>query len=303
MNARRWRGRSHGGGLGHALVHAFARYGGLRLCYALLIPPTCWFFVRDAAARRATVRFWRRVRPDLGRWGHLVMTWRHFFSFARNLADRFLVGVDPGCLSWENRGQQRMEAAMRHPQGCILLSAHLGNWELAGRWLTRHEHGTVNIVMLLDEDPEVREQLTSAMGDHPFGIIDLRDPFGASLEIAAALHRGETCCMLGDRTAGSDRNAVAVPFLGEPARFPTGPFIAAAVTGALIVPIFSVKSGIDTYFIEADEPFTLSFSSRATRQAELTAAVARWAKLLERVVRRHPLQWQNFYDFWKNSEP
>ncbi|MBA2482521.1 MAG: lysophospholipid acyltransferase family protein [Planctomycetes bacterium] len=298
MTARRWRGRSHGGGVGHALVHAFARYGGLWLCYGMLIPPTTWYFIRDTRARRTTMSYWRRVRPSLGRWGAAVMTWRHFFSFARNLADRFLVGVDPDSLRFENRGQRRMEAAMRHPQGCIVLSAHLGNWELAGRWLTRHRHGVINIVMLQDEDPRVREQMTKAMGAHPFGIIDLRDPFGASLQIAAALRRGETCCMLGDRTAGSDVNAISVPFFGRPARFPTGPFVAAAATGALIVPVFSVKSGLRTYFIAADEPWTLSFSSRARRREELTAVVARWAERLERVVRRHPLQWQNFYDFW-----
>lgn len=295
---RSWSGKSHGGGLGHALVHAFARYGGLRACYALLIPPTIWFFLADAQARRNAVRYWQRVRPSLGRWGALVMAWRHFYSFARNLADRFLAAAAPGSLRFHNRGGERMDAAMRHPQGCILLSAHFGNWELAGRWLTTHPGVRINIVMLLDEAPEVQRELDRAMGEHPFGIIDLRDPFSASLEIAAALRRGETCCMLGDRTAGASSNAIAVPFFGSPARFPTGPFIAAAATGALIVPTFSYKERLDTYCLVADEPWTVRFSSRAARGRELEAAVARWAERLERMVRRHPLQWQNFFDFW-----
>jgi predicted LPLAT superfamily acyltransferase len=298
LNHRVWRGRSHGGGLGHALVHAFARYGGLRLCYLLLIPPTTWFFLTDTKARLATMRYWRRVRPRLGRWGTAFMTWRHFYSFARNLADRFLISAAPGSIAFTNRGGERMDAAMRHPNGCILLSAHVGNWELAGRWITTHPGARVNIVMLLDEDPRVQDELKRAMGDHPFAIIDLRDPFTASLAIAAALRRGETCCMLGDRTAGAAGNSLAAPFLGDLARFPTGPFIAAAATGALIVPTFSFKDGLDRYVLFADPPWTVSFTSRATRQRELGQAVARWAERLERVVRRHPLQWQNFYDFW-----
>jgi predicted LPLAT superfamily acyltransferase len=43
----------------------------------------------------------------------------------------------------------------------------------------------------------------------------------------------------------------------------------------------------------------LHFTSRRTRTRELEAAVANWARLLEAVVRRYPLQWHNFYDFWQ----
>ena len=110
---RSWSGKSHGGGLGHALVHAFARYGGLRACYALLVPPATWFFVADATARRNAVRYWRRVRPSLGRWGAHVMAWRHFYSFARNLADRFLASAAPGSLRFHNRGGSRMSSCDR----------------------------------------------------------------------------------------------------------------------------------------------------------------------------------------------
>ena len=40
-DARGWHGRSEGGDLGHRLVQAFARYGGVAVCYLLIIPPTC----------------------------------------------------------------------------------------------------------------------------------------------------------------------------------------------------------------------------------------------------------------------
>lgn len=297
--SRAWNGRSRGGGAGHALVHAFARVGGLRFCYVMVLPPALWFFASDHAARRTMMAYWGRMRPSLGRWGRAFMALRHFHAFARTLADRFLVGASPGSIDFINLGARELKRGMRHPQGCILLSAHVGAWELAGRWLTIYPGARINIVMLKAEDPRVQAQLDRAMGDHPFAIIDLRDPFAASLEIAAALRRGETVCMLGDRSAGDGRNTLAVPFLGAPARFPTGPFLAAAATGAVIVPSFTVKRGLDTYVCIADEPWTVRFSSRAARAEELRVAVARWAERLEQVVRRHPLQWQNFYDFWR----
>jgi predicted LPLAT superfamily acyltransferase len=293
-----WSGRSRGGGFGHALVHLFARVLGQRGCYAMLIPPTTAYFLRERDARRVIMDYWRRLRPGLSRDRAAWMAWRHFYAFACILADRFLLAARRDSVRFRNPGAARLDAGIRHPQGCILLSAHVGAWELAGRWLTVHPGARINIVMLKAEDPRVQAELERALGAHPFGIIDLRDPFAASLEIAAALRRGETCCMLGDRTAGSGRNVVSVPFLGERASFPTGPFIAAATTGAVIVPTFALKEGPGSYVLDADEPWTVTFTSRATRGAELEAAVARWAKRLEQVVRTHPLQWQNFYDFW-----
>lgn len=296
-----WSGRSRGGGAGHALVHAFARLGGPVFCYAMVLPPALWFFATDARARRISMAWWGRVRPSLGRWGRTFMAAWHFHAFARTLADRFLAGAAPTSIRFINRGARELKRGMRHPQGCILLSAHVGAWELAGRWLTIYPGARIHIVMLKAEDPAVQEQVDRAMGDHPFTIIDLRDPFAASLAIAAALRAGDTVCMLGDRSAGDDRNSIAVPFLGAPARFPTGPFLAAAATGAVIVPTFTMKVGLTTYVCEADEPWTVRFSSRAARARELRDAVARWAERLERVVRQHPLQWQNFFDFWQDA--
>jgi predicted LPLAT superfamily acyltransferase len=180
-----------------------------------------------------------------------------------------------------------------------MLSAHLGNWELSGRFLDRYQLGRTHLVMLQAEDPAVAEQVRAALDAKGLGVIDLKDPFAASLEIAAALRRGETCCMLGDRTVGSDDGTVTVPFCGGRARFPVGPFIAAAVTGAVVVPTFCLKVGWTSYATFAPTIWPLVLGSRRERQQHLGAAVARWARLLEAVVRRYPLQWHNFYDFWE----
>ncbi|HYE05266.1 MAG TPA: lysophospholipid acyltransferase family protein [Planctomycetota bacterium] len=293
---RAWSGRSAGGGFGHRLVAAFARFGGLHVCYALLIPPATWYFLRLHERRRETARYWRRMRPSLGRGGALVMTWAHFWSFARILADRFLVAYAPGALRSRSLGFATMRAARETGHGCVMVSAHLGNWELSGRLLASYGLGAFTLIMVQDEDPAVAAQVRAALGER--AVIDLADPFAASLAIAAALSRGETCCMLADRTAGAATRTVAVPFLGGRARFPTGPFVAAAVSGAPILPVFCIKTGWRSYATFALPAWTPRFTSRAARAGEIEAAVARWARHLERMTRRWPMQWHNFYDFW-----
>lgn len=292
---RQWRGQSHGGGLGTALVRAVARRGGRDLCYIFLLFPAMWFTVTDHKARRAVVDYWRRQRPDQPRWRAEQRVLFHFWRFACGLADRLLMTV-PGAVTWTTTGLDRMVEAMNHPRGCIILSAHVGSFELSARWLAglgpirpgQSELPRFNLVMLDAEDPRVRAELAKTMGKRPYGVIDLADPTAAALAIASALNRGETCCMLGDRNAGGTAGTLAVPFLGGIARFPTGPFIAAAATGALVVPSFCCRSGWATWHCEADEPWVIDLGPRRQRKELLQQFVARWAARVESQVRRHP---------------
>lgn len=300
---RPWRGRSRGGGLGTALVAWMARLGGRDLCYGFILPPALWYYLRDRAARHAILAYWRRLRPGLRGPVRHVVGIIHFWTFARALADRLLMAVAPGALRYEQVGRHHLEAGMAHPQGCILLSAHLGSFELAARWLAPLSTTRLNLVMLDAEDPRVQAQLLRSMGQRPYGVIDLADPIAASWQIVAALQRGETCCMLGDRSAGDPAQTIAVDFVGKPARFPLGPFLAAAATGALIVPTFCVRSGWRSWTCRAYAPWripSLSCLPRPLRRAQLKTHIARWATLLAQQLAHHPWQWNNYYDFWSN---
>jgi lauroyl/myristoyl acyltransferase len=111
-----------------------------------------------------------------------------------------------------------------------------------------------------------------------------------SLELVAALRRGEIVAAQGDRALGN-RGDVLVPFFGRPAPFPTGPFRLARAVGVPIVPAFCLLDRHDRYAVTVLPPL------RVTRDGEEEAARA-WVALLEGVVHRHPTQWFNFFDFW-----
>lgn len=289
-----WRGRSHGGGLGTALITWVIRLGGRDLCYVILLGPSLWLWLRDRPARRASLDYWRRLGARHPGWASL----RHFWTFARTLADRVIAVQHPAALRYDQSGMEHLAAGLAHPGGRILLSAHLGSFELAARWVGERTGARLHLVMFDSEDPAVQAQLHRAMGDRPYQVIDLNDAEGAGFAIASALGQGETCCMLGDRAAASQAGNIVVPFLGGQAAFPSGPFIAAAATGAVIVPTFCVRTGWATWRCEADQPFSVDLGPRPERQARLRDYVAAWAARLEARVRRHPYGWNNYYDFW-----
>jgi predicted LPLAT superfamily acyltransferase len=266
------------------------------------LPVALLWLALDHRARSASVQYFRRLRPELGGAEHLGLAWRHLSAFGRVLCDRMLAYSDPKRMQIEfgHHGGEHVRWAVASGQGCLLLSAHMGNWELAGQLLSKLGSGKVHVVMIESEDPAVRSLIRANMGDIPPKIIDPRDGFAASLEIYAALAAGGTVCMLADR-AMSGQPRRALPFLGHMAPFPLGPFQIAAATGCLVVPCFLMKRERNRYVFFADVPWSIALTeSRKVRRARIDDELCRWVARLEVMVRRHQFQWHNFSDFWRS---
>ena len=90
-----------------------------------------------------------------------------------------------------------------------------------------------------------------------------------------------------------DEESVTVPFLGTPARFPTGPFRLAVLLRRPIVLMFGLYRGGNHYDIhfEALEP--------ASGENALEQSLRRYVERLEHFCRLAPYNWFNFYDYWK----
>ncbi len=286
-----------------AVGAAALRVVGFRGMHLLSYPIAFAIFLFHTRSRKNALRFWRRLRPDSDLCTQYARIWRHFACFGRLLCDRLLVyhRAEEMRLIAPHRFRLRESYVPVGSQphiGRIILSAHIGNWALAGRILSRWGGPTINVVKVDLETPAERAVYDGAMGDRAPNVIDPRDPLGATLAIREALLRGETVGMLGDRVFGG-QSSVAVSFLGRTARFPTGPFQIAAATGAPIFVCFCLRHGDAAYQFVVDEAWQIRLpANRAQRGEVVREAVQRWASRLEQEVRRRPLQWHNFHDVW-----
>ena len=107
--------------------------------------------------------------------------------------------------------------------------------------------------------------------------------------------------MLGDRPYGSP--SARVSFLGGRASFPTGAYVLAAIAGAPLVHVFSLREPGGHYRFFGFPPHRPQMPPHRERDAYLRACAAQFASDLETIVQRDPLQWYNFFPFWETPAP
>lgn len=292
-----WQGRCHRGALWLiAFSTTVMHWSGWRAMYLMIFIGAGFYWLLAKAYRREIIRFWRQVRPDASYLDHWLWTYQHLVRYGRVLTDRQLFYHQD--FSYSGEGLKPLREALNAGQGIILLSAHMGNWELSAARLNGISRGRAAIVRIIEDDPELRGLIEHYMGDQQPELIDPRDFLAASLRIRSCLAEGKLVCMLGDRQLDG-QSAVRAPFLGKTATFSSGPFLVAGLTGAPIFVGFFMKRGRRHYHVAVDPPYTVSLPRKGTqRNAVLALEVGRWAQRLEQAARKHPIQWHNFYNFW-----
>lgn len=181
--------------------------------------------------------------------------------------------------------------------GGILISAHVGNWEIAGQLLNRIET-KFNILMFDAEHQKIKQFFESTLKEKNFNIIVIKDDLSHVFEINRALKAKELLCMHGDRFISAD-DALEVDFMGEKALFPKGPFYLASRYNVPVSYVFAMKESSKHYHFSATPPkFYYSESSRSEMKSNIEKAMKDYIFELEKIVREYPLQWFNYYKFW-----
>jgi lauroyl/myristoyl acyltransferase len=172
--------------------------------------------------------------------------------------------------------------------GVVSVTAHVGNWELAGRLLATQRARPTHVVVTAEDAPALRRWMRRDGGGIRF--VPRTHP-AVAIELVRALRRGDVVALQGDRALGT-RGDVAIPFFGRPAPFPLGPFILARAAGVPVVPAFCLLDGDGRYRVRVEPPITVE-------RGDEERAARTWVTALERVVREHPTQWFNFFDVWR----
>ncbi len=288
---------------GLVLMFWLYRVGGRPLFGAVLYPVMAYFFLFGKVARTASLAFLQRayrtgksaLTTEPGYW----TSFRHMLAFGHAILDKLTVWmgkVDPARVAFPNR--EMLRARIREGQGGIILASHLGNQEICVALSQHTPDLKLNILVHTHHAANFNAFLRRS---HTSGIEFLQvtevGPDTAML-LKQKIEAGEYLAIVGDRVpVDFPQRVTRVPFMGEPAAFPQGPFILAALLKCPVYTLFCMREG-NSYRIDV-EPFAERIVlNRKQRDADLVAYVEQFAARLEDNALRYPLQWFNFFQFW-----
>ncbi len=286
---------------GNVFVLRLMAWIGLRLGRPVaraILYPVCAYFVLFSRGARAASRGY--LAAALGRPPTLADVFRHHFWFAATLLDRvYVFAGQHDRFDIEAEGDRALHARLASGKGVLLLGAHMGNHTVARAAGRAQANVTVNLMMYEDNARTIR-QVEEALGANesprviPLGNVD------ALLKARDCLARGECVGMLADRVLHDDR-IVTVPFFGQPANFPAGPILTAALLRVPVMLFFSLYRGGKRYTLHFENFADIVELSRDHRARDVERYVARFASRLEHYCRLAPYNWFNFFDFWAGA--
>ena len=234
-----------------------------------------------AAARPETDR--RRIAR--GVFQHLGQTLLEWFVLDRCSPSRFagLVQV---------HGLQHVQQALADGRGAIGVSAHFGNWEVAPMVLAAHDvRGGVLARRL--RYPEYQAFLWSMRRRKGVETFER----GSLREVARLLRANQMIGMLPDQDVES-LEGIFVDFFGRPAYTPVGPAALSLMTGAPILPCFTIRQPRG-FRVVIEAP--IAIERTGDRLHDLAALTQAWSRVMESFIRRYPDQWAWMHRRWKTQ--
>lgn len=259
----------------------------------------CAFFVLRGR-RKAILGALRTIQPEASGVTQLRLGWRILLNYANNFADFLrLYHMDARELLSITRveGMEHFDRVLEMNRGAILLSAHLGNWEVGSNFIAASGIPLVGVAESAGPG-EAFYRLFKRYRQHLGTIIvSLEDP-SVGFKLRKRLKNGYVVGLLGDRDiAGS---GIEVTYFGKPAIFPTGPAFLSLATKTPIIPSFYFRldrreKKVYHAFIEEPIRFVRGKSMREDVK-KLTQVIA---ERIERVAKRYPEQWFCFPPPWE----
>lgn len=261
---------------------ASARRAGRRLGAWLWRLDPKWKYVAARQAReRLGITDPTFVRRNYEHYGQILAELANFSLFCSNAKDWF-----------EYHGQEHLPAITE--QGALVVSAHLGNWEIMGL----HFSGSVRNVCALVKpiaNPYVEAWINQIRVSYGVKTIVTR---ANALTVQKHLRNKEILVTLADQNS-LYHEGVFVPFMGLPASTHYGPAMLAIRSGAPIYTAFCTRGQNGKFIIRIAGP--IPYNRQGNLRQETWALTKALTEQIEAAVRATPEQWFWVHKRWKNQ--
>ncbi|WDF68502.1 hypothetical protein PQ465_19675 [Sphingobacterium oryzagri] len=290
-----WDGKSKGTLLGYKIFVFLIQKAGVRAAYSLLLFVAFYYFLFYPKSF-SSIYYYLRFRQKYSALRAFFGVYRVYFVFGQTIIDK--VAISAGLrdkFTYEFDGIETLKEALAAERGGILISAHVGNFEIADKFFADIDvNFQINLVTAGQERTIIKAYMEEIAGGSSVKFITIKDDLSHVFEINDALSKNELICFTGDRYYEGSKTLEA-DFLGAPASFPAGPFHIASRLSVPVIFVYVMKEKNLHYHLYARRATQVKRRDVQTYLDAYTASVAQ-------IVMRYPLQWFNFFDFWHTKK-
>ncbi len=292
--AGEWEGKSKGTVLGYKIFIFFIKKLGVRAAYGLLYLVAIYYvFFAGKSTRSIYYYFRKRLKYPTAK--SLFSIYKSYYTFGKTIIDK--AAISSGLkkqFTYECDGVENITNLLDKRQGGIMISAHVGNFEIAEFFFEEIDtRSQISLVTTDAEHENIKEYMEKVTMRSNVKFILVKDDMSHIFEINNALANGELVCFTGDRYMKGQK-VLTESLMGKEANFPAGPFLLGSRLNVPVLFVYVMKETNKHYHLYA-------------RQAEVTnrdaqGLLKKYTESVEWMLKKYPLQWFNYFDFWDTKD-
>lgn len=285
-----WDGKSKGTVLGYKIFVFFIKKAGIQTAYFVLYFVAAWYFIFLTKSNRAIFYYFHQ-RLGYSWLKSKRMVFKSYYTFGQTILDKVSISAGMrGRFTYEFDGIEILKRLLAEKRGGVLISAHIGNFEIAEHFFGEIDLDfQINLVTTDLEHSAIKDYLERITKKSGIKFIIVKEDLSHIFEINAALARNELVCFTGDRYFEGVKY-LSGDLLNEQAKFPAGPFLIASRLKVPVVFVYVMKEPKLHYHLYAREAEVKHRDEKALLKA--------YTESVEFMVQKYPLQWFNYFDFW-----
>src|SRR5699024_9601345 len=245
----KWEGASRGNLLGYKIFVFSVRKIGLNFSYFLLIFVALYYFLFAWKSNKTTYYYFRK-RLEFSAFKSVIGLYKSYYVFGQTLIDRILISSGKrDRFTYEFDGIENIKEAYKNQEGAIMISAHIGNFEVSEYFFEDiGENFVTNIVTTDLERQKIKEYIEKLSIKSNMKYLLIKEDMSHIFTFKNALDNNEFICMTGDRYMEKAK-FIEKEFLGEKAKFPRGPFLLSSRFKVPVLFVYVLKDSATHYHL------------------------------------------------------
>jgi predicted LPLAT superfamily acyltransferase len=289
-----WDGKSKGTVLGYKIFVFFIKKVGVKSAYLILYFVASYYFI-FLKKSNTSIFYYFRKRLGYSYFKSKRMVFKSYYTFGQTIIDKIAIGAGlKSKFTYEHDGGEIIMKLLEEKKGGVLISAHIGNFEIAEHFFGEIDvNFQINLVTTDLEHSTIKNYLESITQKPTIKFIIISDDLSHIFEINAALARNELVCFTGDRYFEGVKS-LSENLLGQEALFPAGPFLIASRLKVPVVFVYVMK--------EPNLHYHLYTRAAKVKHRDDKGLLREYTKNVEMMLEKYPLQWFNYFDFWNQLQ-